>query len=120
MDGWSTGNAVDDGGSRRGWLVGHFVDDDPVRHREDVEVKWAQHPAGEAREGWVVGEERTTLVILISGRFRMSFAAAAGREQEEIVLARQGDYVMWGPGIDHLWKAEDQTVVLTVRWPSLR
>ncbi len=116
MNGWTTGNALDHGGPRRGWLVGHFVDDDPLRQSADVEVKWARHPAGEAREQWVIGESRTALVVLISGRFRMSFAG--GRDREEIVLADEGDYVMWVPGTDHTWKAEEDSVVLTVRWPS--
>jgi hypothetical protein len=37
----------------------------------------------------------------------------------EVLLARQGDYAMWGPGIDHHWSADEESVVLTVRWPSL-
>jgi hypothetical protein len=119
MPGWSSGNAVDDGGARRGWLVGHFVDDDPLRRSDDVEVKWALHPAGEARGGWVTGEERTALVVLVSGRFRVSLAAEGGGEREEVVLARQGDYVLWTPGTDHTWLAEDDTMVVTIRWPSL-
>ncbi|HZC00371.1 MAG TPA: signal peptidase I, partial [Gammaproteobacteria bacterium] len=35
-----------------------------------------------------------------------------------ITMNRQGDYVMWGPGIDHSWKALSESVVITVRWPS--
>jgi mannose-6-phosphate isomerase-like protein (cupin superfamily) len=117
--GWRTGNAVDDGGARRGWLVGHFVDDDPVRRSADVEVKWALHPAGEERTEWVTGEQRTALVLLVSGRFRMWFAASEGDEREEVVLVRQGDYVLWTPGTDHVWHAEQDTVVVTIRWPSV-
>jgi hypothetical protein len=30
----------------------------------------------------------------------------------------QGDYAMWGPGIDHLWHTEKDCIVITVRWPS--
>jgi hypothetical protein len=118
MRGWSSGNTVDDGAARRGWFVGHFVDEDPLRHSDAVEVKWARHPAGEARDGWVTGEARTALVVLISGRFRMWFRSGGG-EPEEIVLAREGDYVVWVPGTDHTWRAEEATVVLTVRWPSV-
>ena len=40
-------------------------------------------------------------------------------EREEIVLSREGDYVRWVPGTDHTWKAEQDSVVLTVRWPSV-
>ncbi|WP_374005171.1 hypothetical protein [Streptomyces ipomoeae] len=35
------------------------------------------------------------------------------------MLERQGDYVVWGRGVDHSWVAEEESVVLTVRWPSV-
>ena len=62
---------------------------------------------------WVTGEERTALQVLISGRFRVEFP---GRS---VVLAEQGDYVVGGRGVDHSWYAEEESVVLTVRWPSV-
>lgn len=37
----------------------------------------------------------------------------------DVVLAEQGDYVVWGRGVDHSWEAEEESVVLTVRWPSV-
>ena len=37
----------------------------------------------------------------------------------DVVLAERGDYVVWGPGVDHSWCAEEESVVLTVRWPSI-
>jgi hypothetical protein len=37
----------------------------------------------------------------------------------EVALARPGNYVLWGPGEDHSWRAETDAVVLTVRWPSV-
>jgi quercetin dioxygenase-like cupin family protein len=36
-----------------------------------------------------------------------------------VPLTRPGDYVVWGPGVDHSWRAEQDAVVLTVRWPSV-
>lgn len=36
-----------------------------------------------------------------------------------MLLAEQGDYVVWGKGVDHSWYAEEGSVVLTVRWPSV-
>ncbi len=36
-----------------------------------------------------------------------------------VTLARQGDYAVWGPGIDHSWEALADSVVITVRWPSV-
>lgn len=107
------GNAATDGSEHRGWLVGHFIGDpQAVRHSGDVEIKWGLHPAGQRRDGWVTGETATTLCMLIAGRFRVRLSDG------DYLLARQGDYVMWGPGVDHLWEAEEDSTVLTVRWPS--
>ena len=33
-------------------------------------------------------------------------------------ICEQGDYAVWGPGIDHSWEALADSVVITVRWPS--
>lgn len=114
MDGtWETGNANDVGKDRRGWIVGHFVDDPPgIRTTEDVEIKWAHHPAGEERMSWVTDEYRTTIIFLVHGRFRIELP------EENVLLKNEGDYLMWGAGTDHLWRAEEDSVVVTVRWPS--
>ncbi|MGW5400689.1 signal peptidase I [Streptomyces sp. NPDC003952] len=108
-----TGKAAPDAAVDRGWLLGHFKEPGDPRHSEDVEIKWGVHPKGEERAAWVHGESRTALQVLISGRFRLEFP---GRN---VVLAEQGDYVVWGRGVDHSWYAEEDSVVLTVRWPSL-
>ncbi|MFJ7202551.1 signal peptidase I [Streptomyces sp. NPDC098789] len=108
-----TGRAGPEAAADRGWLLGHFKAADDPRHSADVEIKWGVHPKGEERAQWVRGEERTALQVLISGRFRLEFP---GRT---VVLAEQGDYVIWGRGVDHSWYAEEDAVVLTVRWPSL-
>ncbi|GGL56085.1 hypothetical protein GCM10010095_46370 [Streptomyces anthocyanicus] len=107
------GNAGKDAALDRGWLLGHFKDPSDLRHSEDVEIKWGVHPKGDERAHWVTGEDRTALQVLVSGRFRVDFP---GRS---VVLAEQGDYVVWGRGVDHSWYAEEESVVLTVRWPSV-
>jgi quercetin dioxygenase-like cupin family protein len=113
-DNWYTGNAGDDGKDSRGWLLGHFIDSTTggVRSTQALEVKWGIHPAGDTRPEWTVGDSRTTLLILISGRWRLDLSVGTA------MLERQGDYAVWGPGIDHSWRAEEDSVVLTVRWPS--
>ena len=113
-DNWYAGNASTDSKDRRGWLIGHFIEDsDDIRATNDVEIKWGNHSAGEERETWVTDDYRTTVIILVRGRFRLNLGA------ESILLEKRGDYVMWGAGIDHSWRAEDDSVVVTVRWPSL-
>ena len=70
---WHVGNANIDGESTRGWLLGHFIGeaDDP-RATTAVEVKWGIHPAGEGRDGWATDEQRTTMLVLVRGRFRLT------------------------------------------------
>ena len=115
MTSWYTGNANDDGEKYRGWLVGHFVAEGDIRTSDAVEVKWGVHPAGQDRpDGWSVGEMRSTAIILVSGRMRTELSDGG-----TAVLDRPGDYMVWGPGIDHTWRAEEDTVLITVRWPSL-
>jgi hypothetical protein len=107
------GNAEDDGVDYRGWFVGGFVKADDARATEDVEVKWSLHPAGDTRPGWNPDESATTLCLLVSGRFNLDF------DTELVTLGRPGDYAVCGPGMKHRWHALDDSVVLTVHWPSL-
>jgi hypothetical protein len=110
---WHSGNAAEDGQARRGWILGHFIDPaEGIRSSKDAEVKWGIHPIGEKRHGWTADDQRTTLVLLIEGNFRIDLTEAT------VNLVKQGDYVMWGPGIDHSWEALSDSIVLTVRWPS--
>jgi hypothetical protein len=111
---WYCGNAAEDGTAHRGWIVGSFID--PTlsgRSTADVEVKWGSHPAGQRRATWAPGGPQATLVILVQGRFRVDLVGGSA------ILVRQGDYVTWGPGTEHSWYAEADSVVITIRWPSL-
>ncbi|MFI7607708.1 signal peptidase I [Micromonospora sp. NPDC049366] len=107
------GNAGADGAVNAGWLLGHFMPPGDPRHSTEVEVKWGVHAAGETRARWATGERRTALLVLVSGRFRVELP------DRTVVLGEPGDYVVWGRGVDHSWYAETESVVLTVRWPSV-
>jgi quercetin dioxygenase-like cupin family protein len=110
---WHSGNAAEDGQAHRGWILGHFIDPaEGVRSSKDVEVKWGIHPVGDKRAEWTADDQRTTLVVLVEGNFRIDLTAGS------VTLEKQGDYVVWGPGIDHSWEALSESVVLTARWPS--
>ena len=108
------GNAADEGAERGGWFMGHFLPPDDPRASDAVEVKWGIHPAGEARAAWATDARATSLSILVQGRFRLYLPDA------EVLLARPGDYLLWPPAIPHHWRAEADSVVLTVRWPSTK
>jgi len=107
------GNASVEGANRWGWFLGHFITptDDP-RSTPLLEVKWGVHKAGDGRNQWATNVEATTLSILINGRFRLQFP------EQEFVLSREGDYVLWCPGVPHYWTAEEDSTIVTVRWPS--
>lgn len=70
-------------------------------------------PRADERSQWGRGEKRTALLVLISGRFRVELPGCSVLQEEH------GDYVVWGCGVDHSWFAEEESVVLTVRWPSV-
>jgi hypothetical protein len=109
-----SGNAKLAGQQTRGWILGHFMpgEDHPLRTR-DVELKWCTHAAGETRPEWSPPAEVRTLNVLLHGRLVLVFP------EEEIVLASEGDFVIFGPGIAHSYRSEQESLVLTVRWPSL-
>lgn len=104
------GNAGQDAPAHRGWIVGSFMPEGILQ--QGVEIKWGRHMAGEGRADWAPGSHQTTILLLVSGRFRLDLPGQA------VTLAKQGDYVMWGPDIEHSWQAEEDSVMVTVRWPS--
>lgn len=109
----TAGNAGADAASDTwGWLVGHFITPGDPRHTEAVEVKWGVHRAGESRLAPAPGLQSTSLSLLVRGRFRLTFPTG------EVLLATPGDYALWPPGVAHDWTAEEESVVVTVRWPS--
>ena len=112
-----TGHAASDVEALRGWFVGHFIPPDlGLRSTSDVEVKWGTHALGERRHDWGASTSATTLSVLVRGRIRLVFD-----DGREALLDEPGDYALWAPGIAHRWTIEqDDTVVLTVRWPSAR
>jgi hypothetical protein len=111
-----TGNAAQDADPFRGWFVGQFVPAElGPRSTAAVEVKWGVHTLGETRAGWAASDGATSLSVLVRGSIRLFFASG-----DEALLAEPGDYALWPPGVAHRWRIEqDDTIVLTVRWPSL-
>lgn len=113
----AVGNAARDAEAFRGWFVGHFVPSElGLRSTDAVEVKWGTHALGDVRSAWAASTDATSLSLLIRGCIRILFATG-----EEALLTEPGDYAVWPPGLAHRWQIElDDTVVLTLRWPSHR
>jgi hypothetical protein len=106
------GSADLDAPANRGWLLGHFMPATDLRHSTDVEIKWGVHPAGDQRAQWVTQETRTALILLVRGRFRLDFP------DRSVLLDQPGSYVVF-QGIGHSWYAEEESVIVGIRWPSV-
>jgi quercetin dioxygenase-like cupin family protein len=50
--------------------------------------------------------------MLITGKWRQEMTVGT------FTLENPGDYIVWGPGIEHTWQAEEDSTMLTIRWPS--
>jgi hypothetical protein len=114
------GNAWDDcsrdcEGAKTGWFVGGFPEMRGLGLREcrDVEIKWYEHPEGQ-ESGEKPVSRGLTVSVLVTGRFAVSFQDDES-SWVEYRLEKPGDYVVWGPGIYHRWKAIERSVVLSVR-----
>jgi len=107
------GNALADGAHHHGWFIGRFLEvPHDLRSSHTVEVKWSTHHAGTQKRLWGMSEEATTLCVLIKGHVSLQFP---GRE---CLLSQEGDYAIWSAGVPHRWAVEQESLVLTVRWPS--
>jgi mannose-6-phosphate isomerase-like protein (cupin superfamily) len=109
-----SGNVAVASRDTRGWFLGHFMpgDDNPLR-TSDLELKWLTHAKGETRVEWAPGNPVKTLNILMRGRFVLLFP------DREVALEKEGDFVLFGPDVPHSFRSEEESLVLTVRWPSL-
>jgi hypothetical protein len=112
MKDYFNGNGFEPGPGQNGWFIGAFMPKGDPRHNEDTELKWCSHKKGEERRNAPAREDGYTVSILISGKFVITL------DGEPFILQKQGDYLYFGPGLHHSWKAEEDSVVLSVRWPS--
>jgi hypothetical protein len=113
------GNAASDQVRGTGWFLGQFV---PaalgVRHQTDVELKWGIHPDGEQRpRGPEAVANATTISILIRGKLRATFHIDGA--QQMVTMEKEGDYCIFGPGVVHSWEVVGDTLVISVRFPSI-
>jgi len=112
------GNAAVDQVRNTGWFLGQFV---PVelglRHQHDVELKWGIHLDGEKRSHPWANGNGTTISVLIRGNLQVAFHV--GSTAQVVMLQKEGDYIIFGPDVVHSWEAIGDTVVLSVRFPSV-
>ena len=112
------GNAEADNVRGSGWFVGQFVPAEfGPRRQTDVELKWGIHPDGDKRSSPWANRNATTISVLIEGSLKVTFHIE-GTEQG-VTLRTKGDYVVFGPDVVHSWEAVGDTIVLSVRFPSV-
>src|ERR1700735_4396124 len=112
------GNAEADQVRGSGWFVGQFVPAElGPRHQTEVELKWGIHPDGDKRSHPWANENGTTISVLIEGSLKVTFYIEGAREN--ITLRTKGDYVVFGREVVHTWEAVGDTIVLSVRFPSV-
>jgi hypothetical protein len=121
------GNAHADGAPFGHWFVGDVErwaqqrrEANPsqgLRQAADIEIKWGFHPKGEQREDWAGCSTKRTLSALVRGRFLIRFRSPDDRPNvKELRLLKEGDYAIWDARAEHIWIAEEDAVILTVRW----
>ena len=112
------GNAEADQVRGSGWFLGQFVPPEfGLRRQTDVELKWGVHPGGEKRAQPWATRSSTTVAVLIEGSLKVTFFVNA--TEQEVVLRNRGDYVVYGPDVVHSWEAVGDTIVLSIRFPSV-
>ena len=87
-------------------------EENPLRTGE-LELKWYTRAKGETRDQWAPGNPVKTLNVLIRGHFVLLFP------NQEIALEKEGDFVLFGPDVPHSFRSVEESLVLTVRWPSV-
>ena len=99
----------------KGWFVGEFLPKTfGPRHSRNVEVKWGVHPKGEGKPPPGTSRGLTTLSLLISGCFTLTFT----KECRSVTLEKPGDYVIFPHDSQHYWIANEDSVIVSIRWPQ--
>jgi cupin superfamily acireductone dioxygenase involved in methionine salvage len=125
----TTGNARKDGQEFRFWFVGqleewckannmHFDSRRfGLRNSSDIEIKWGIYRKNEVRNIWAPRSDKTAMSILISGDFTFEFREADDHANcREVRLKGRGDYVIWSEDVEHTWRMDEDSEILTIRW----
>jgi hypothetical protein len=100
---------------RNQWVAGHFLPEDSPLCSKDVEVKWAYHKAGEQLDTLRAQRDGKTLSILVYGKCIARFP-----DQDKVVtLKEEGDYVFFDAGVYHTSEIPEDSLIISVRWPSV-
>lgn len=127
----TSGNAKKDGAEFRFWFVGRIEEwcktiDLPydaertgLRNTGDIEIKWGIYGKDEVRNLWAPCSDKTAMSILIRGDFTFEFREADDHSKSRAVrLKAEGDYVIWREDVEHTWRMDEDSEILTIRWKA--
>jgi len=125
----TTGNAIIDGKDFRYWFVGPIekwckdnniqfdAEEFGLRNTEGLEIKWGIYKKDEERSVWAPCSNKTAMSILIKGDLIFRFRDSQNQSKcREVRLNNEGDYVIWSEDVQHTWKMNQDSVILTLRW----
>jgi len=113
------GNAKADQVRSNGWLVGQFVPAElGLRHQTDVELKWGIHPDGDKRSEPWANQNGTTISLLVQGSLE-SDVPYRRRTGGGLRFGQRAITLHSGPRSSTLGKPVGDTIVLSVRFPSV-
>lgn len=107
--------------NQKGWIFGHFVPKKSkfsIFKNKNFEVHWGSRKKGDSNENVVYNETSYTLGILLKGKISIILYKNK-KEKKEYLLQKEGDYLVFGPGVPHDWIALKDSLILGVRWPSV-
>ena len=129
----TTGNTKTDGQDFHFWFVGRVEkwcrennipfdkEQYGLRNTDDIEIKWGIYKKDEIRNVWASSADKTAMSILIRGDFIFIFREMQDHgKSREVRLKNEGDYVIWREDMEHTWRMDEDSVILTLRWSSKR
>ncbi len=73
------------------------------------------HKKGEEKKEIVANKKAKTISILIKGKFLIRFP----EDNKDVLLSEIGEYVFWDSMVYHNSEALEDSIVMTIRWPSI-
>jgi len=110
-----SGNTAESNPQQRGWMLGSFLDPNSPLHSDAVEIKWGVFKKGEDKTVAAANRVAKSISILVKGRVNLLFP-----DHDTIIeLKKEGDYAYWENNVFHTSQILEDSVVITIRWPSI-
>ena len=88
-----------------------------LRNRDEIEMKWGMYKKDDVRDEWAGCSDKTGMSILMRGDFTFTFREKSNHEnRSEVRLHNEGDYVIWKEDMEHTWRMDADSEILTLRW----